>query len=198
MIHKKIELREERDFGQKFNAVFTFVQSNFKSFFKVIGLTVGPLALIGGFFFGLFFSNMSGMISSATEGTLPTWGLEIFVSYLLLGLASLWMMIAVYAFMAEYDGGNENITVEAVWKRGKSVIMPAIAFAFLTLLAIGFFAAIIFVLPVSNTVGIVFKALLAYGAILYVVIALSLVIPDMVIEQNGLFDSIARSFRLIS
>ena len=209
MIRKKIELREERDFGQKFNAVFTFVQTNFKPFIKVMALTVGPLALVGGFFFGLFysklfggvFSNLLGDTSLVSAGGIGTgnmsWIAEMLVSYLFLGLASLWMIIAVYAFMVEYDNGNENITIEAVWKRGKNKIWPSIGFGFLVVLAMIFFVVMIFVFPGNNVFGIVMKSLFVYTAIFYIMITLSLVVPNMVIEDAGLFESIGRSFTLI-
>ncbi|MDR1155175.1 MAG: hypothetical protein LBL04_10705 [Bacteroidales bacterium] len=198
MIRKKIELREERDFGQKFNAVFTFVQSNFKPFIKVIGLTVGPLALVGGFFFGLVYSKMLGMIGMVESSNMALLNMaELSFVYFFLGLASLWMMIAVYAYMAEYESGNENITIEAVWRRGKGKIWPTIGFALLIWLAMVIFVVIIFILPGNNAGGIVLKMLLAIAVILYVLITLSLVVPNMVIEGDGLFESIGRSFTLI-
>ena len=201
MIRKKLELREERDFGQKFNAVFTFVQTNFKSFIKVIGLTVGPLALIGGFFFGLFYSKIFGMMRSATGGDIPEVfgvGVDILIACLFLMLASLWMVIAVYAFMAEYADGNENITIEAVWKRGKGKIIPTIGFIFLIVVAISMFVGLVIVLP-GNDIGLVvaFKILLAFVVLFYVTFTLMLVLPDMVIEGSGVFESIERSFVLI-
>jgi len=200
MIRKKIELREERDFGQKFNAVFVFLQTNFKPFIRVIGLTVGPLALVGGFFFGLFFSKMSDLINISGGGSAPkvmSWVFEMFVSYFFLGLASLWMMIAVYAFMAEYDSGNENINIEAVWKRGKGKIWPAIGFGIISVLALIFLVAIIFVFPGNTGIAMVMKFLLVYVAMFYIMISLSLVLPNMLIENAGVFESIERSFILI-
>jgi hypothetical protein len=199
MIRKKIELREERDFGQKFNAVFTFVQSNFKPFIKVIGLTVGPLALVGGLFLGMFYSKVVGMIGMEPGNmTMLNSMAEFFISYFFLGVASLWMMIAVYAYMAEYEGGNENITIEAVWRRGKGKIWPIIRFAILTWLVMVLFMAVILILPGNNSAGgAVLKMLLIFSAIVYIAIVLSLVAPNMVIEGDGVFESIGRSFTLI-
>jgi len=200
MTHNKIELRELRDFGQKFNAVFTFVQSNFKSFFKVIGLTVGPLTLIGGFFFGLFYTNIfaiTGMTNSGDSMNVLSMMSNLIISYFFLGIASLWMMIAVYSFMAEYESGNENITIEAVWKRGKSKILPTIGFSFLSLLAIGFFVGIFALLPGSHALWIFLRVMIILVGVLYVLFSLTLVVPNMVIEDAGLFESIERSFKLI-
>ena len=212
MILKKTELREVRDFGQKFNAVFTFVQNNFKSFIKVIGLTVGPLALLGGLFYGLFYSEIFGGIFSGStfgsSGEIPgfmsvspdtiSWAAEMFMAYLFLGMASLWMTIAVYAFMAEYDSGNENITIEAVWKRGKGKIMPVIGAGMLTILVMVIFVVIIFILPGNESGGwIALKALLLCVVIFYIAITLSLLVPNMVIENAGVFESIERCFILI-
>ena len=211
MIRQKLYLREERDFGQKFNAVFTFVQTNLKPFLKVIGLTVGPLALVGGFFFGLFYTKVFGMIRTnlthtdigGTATNFMGWGAEMILSYIVLILASLWMMIAVYAFMAEYDSGNENITIEAVWKRGKSKILPAIGFMLLIVTAMIIFVALFAFLAGDFLAGgnsgwiVAFSVLLVFGAIFYVMIPLSLVLPDMIIGNSSVFKGIGRSFELI-
>jgi hypothetical protein len=200
MIHKKIELREIRDFGQKFDAVFTFVRTNFKSFFKVIGLTVGPLALIGSFFFGLVYSNLFNITSLAATGNsmdVMSWIGNLIISYFFLGAASLWMMIAVFSFLAEYDRGNENITIEAIWKRGKSKILPTFVFGILTILAMILFVAIVVVIPGNNALGISLKVLIIIVGVFYVMFTLMLVVPNMVIEDAGLFGSIGRSFSLI-
>jgi hypothetical protein len=198
MIRKKIELREERDFGQKFNAVFTFVQSNFKPFIKVIGLTVGPLALVGGFFFGMVYSKMLSTDALAGLDSMVYPIAELLLAYFFLILASLWMMIAVFAYMAEYESGNENITIEAVWRRGKGKIWPTIGFALLTgLAAVILMMIATFALPGYNAGGIFLKMLLVMAALVYVMVTLSLVIPDMVIGGDGLFGSIGRSFALV-
>ena len=200
MNRKKIELREERDFGQKFNAVFTFIQSNFKPFVKVIAFTVGPLAIVGGVFFGLFFSKFSSLMGLAA-GDNPDyfgWFAEIAVSYFFLGAASLWMTIAVFSYMAEYEKGNENITIEAVWNRGKGKIWPVIGFSLLIIPVMVIVALIIFALPGNENAGIIIlKMLLLYVAIFYVMITLSLVVPNMVIDDAYLFESIGRGFVLI-
>ena len=200
MNRKRIELREERDFGQKFNAVFTFVQSNFKPFVKIMAFTVGPLAIVGGLFFGLFFSKLSDLEGLAAENNIGLFGgfAEVVISYLFLGIASLWMTIAVFSYMSEYEKGNENITIEAVWNRGKGKIWPVIGFSLLFIPAIVIVAFIIFALPGNENAGvIILKMLLLYIAIFYVMITLSLVIPNMVIDDAYLFESIGRSFVLI-
>ena len=130
---------------------------------------------------------------------LASLGAEMLISYFLLGLASLWMTIAVYAFMAEYADGNQNISIEAVWKRGKNKIMPAIGFMLLIVLAMIVFVALVFVIPGNNSaLGIAFKLLLVCGLIIYVMIVISLVLPNMVIDDSGVFESIGRSFELIN
>ncbi len=204
MIIKKLDLREERNFGQKFDAVFSFVQANFKSFLKVIVFSVGPLALIGSIFFGMFYSKIFGMMGLGNVSDIPDpssigfYLTEMGFAYLFLGLASLWMVIAVYSYMVEYDKGNDNITVEAVWNRGKNKILPTIGFGMLVILAVVLFTIIIFAVPGNSAGGIALKALIFIVALFYVMVTLSLTIPIMVIEDADLFQSIGRSFSLIS
>ena len=179
---KEINLREERDFGQKLNASFAFVQANFKSLVKVIFLLVGPLIILGGFFFGLSYSEM---MNNALAGAMETMdGYEeitnLLVSYFFLGLGSFWMQVVVYSYMAEYLDGNRNIGVEDVWKRASKKIFKGILTAFLIsiMVVLGF---ILFIIP-----GI------------YLMIALSLAFPIIIFEDRDVFESIGRSFTLIS
>ncbi len=198
MIRKEMNLREERDFGEKFNAVFTFLQINFKSFIKVILLTAGPLILLGGIFFGTFYSKIVNMtfLGTISDNYLLSNFMEIGISYFFLGLAAIWLTIAVYAFMAEYLAGNRNITIEAVWNRGKGKILPVIGFGLLVGIAAMMVTAFFVVIP-GGTGSMIIRVLLIVVLLMYIFITLSLVIPNMVIENDGLFESIGRSFSLI-
>ncbi|MDR2040402.1 MAG: hypothetical protein LBQ60_21000 [Bacteroidales bacterium] len=198
MNYKEINLREIRDFGEKFNAVFSFVQLNFKSLFKIILFTVGPLILLGSIMFGMLYSNAIDVMSLDLDEGLTTLNsaFEGIFANLLLGLASLWMMIAIYAYMAEYAGGNRNISIETIWNRGKTYILPIIGFGIVFFIVLILAMVIIVAIPIPQNM-MFFKVLLASILLFYIFIAVSLTFPIMIIEKKPLIESINRSFFLI-
>src|SRR4030095_16976414 len=109
----KINLREERDFSQKINAVFTFLQQNFKPLFKSLIFIAGPSALIGGIFMGMYQSNTLAVLNDGIDTTVRSSRnpflmiQEIFTPNYL--LAILFMIITfilvfltVFGYLAEY------------------------------------------------------------------------------------------------
>ncbi|MDX5436829.1 MAG: hypothetical protein LPK03_06515, partial [Pontibacter sp.] len=71
---QKINFREERDFGEKLNATFYFIRTNFKALGNAMLLYVTPVALLAGIFSGLHQSrlfqtlNGEGAYASRTLG----------------------------------------------------------------------------------------------------------------------------------
>ncbi len=176
---KEINLREQRDFGQKFNAVFTFVQQNLKPLFKCVLFMVGPLVLVGGIFYGIFYTKV--MTASVMGSSLDEFSnlSNTLLSYLFLGAASLWLQIVVLTYMAEYLSGNRTITPATVWNRAKGKIGSVIGAAF--------------VMGIMIMIG--FILLLVPGV--YLAIVLSLAIPVLIFEDKVVFDAIGRCFSLI-
>ena len=140
-----IILQQERDFGDKINATFSFVSQNFKTLFLLLIYFAGPLGLIGGIANGIIQSSMLGLASQSTKknhGTSPS---EIFadsfgknfsyifsfnylISITFLILASISVAITTYAFIIEYrDRENkETITIERVWARMRVILLPVL------------------------------------------------------------------------
>lgn len=199
MIQRELNLREERDFGQKFNAVFSFIQQNAKSFLKTLLLLVGPLVLLGGIFLGMVYSKMFGAVGNVEllESDMPFSGSsiwEMLLSNLFLSLASVWLGIVVYAYMAEYLAGNRNITIEAVWERGKGKILPVIGIGFIIFFTIMVVTLAFVFIPLGP---IWLRMIILVCLAMYFAIVVSLAIPIMIIEDEPIFESIGRSFTLI-
>ena len=136
MKKETIILQQERDFGDKINATFSFVSQNFKTLFLSLLYFAGPLGLIGGIANGIVQSSMLGLASQSTKKNYGTSPSEIFadsfgknfsyiysfnylISITFLILASITVAITTYAFIIEYrDGENkESITIERVWAK---------------------------------------------------------------------------------
>lgn len=65
MKKETIILQQERDFGDKINATFSFVSQNFKTLFLSLLYFAGPLGLIGGIANGIVQSSMLGQIGDS-------------------------------------------------------------------------------------------------------------------------------------
>ena len=140
-----IILPQERDFGDKINASFSFISQNFKTFFLSLLYFAGPLSLIGVIANGIVQSNNLGFDSADKVKPLLRNAGDIFadyfgdslahlftISYLIatifLILASVTVAIAVYAFMIEYNKAEnqEAITIERVWARMQTIFLPVL------------------------------------------------------------------------
>jgi hypothetical protein len=138
-----ILLQQERDFGDKINASFTFVSQNFKTLFLSVLYFAGPLSLIGGIANGIVQSNNLEFASSGAakpRGTSPgeifanSFGnsmtqfftLNYLIAIIFLILASVTVAITVYAIMLEYNENPEALSIERVWARMKTIFLPVL------------------------------------------------------------------------
>ena len=138
-----IILQQERDFGDKINASFTFVSQNFKTLFLSVLYFAGPLSLIGGIANGIVQSNNLDLTTSGTakpRGTSPgevfanSFGnsmsqfftLNYLIAIIFLILASVTVAITVYATMLEYKENPEALSIDRVWARMKTIFLPVL------------------------------------------------------------------------
>ena len=145
MKKETIILQQERDFGDKVNATFSFVSQNFKTLFLSLLYFAGPLGLVGGIANGIVQSSMLGLASQSTKKNYGTSPSEIFadsfgknfsyifsfnylISITFLILASITVAITTYAFMIEYGNreNEESITIEDVWARIRTIFLPVL------------------------------------------------------------------------
>lgn len=159
-----ILLQQERDFGDKINASFTFVSQNFKTLLLSVLYFAGPLSLIGGIAQGIVQSNNLAFSTSGAAKPRGTNAGEIFansfgdsfahiltlnylIAIIFLILASVTVAITVYALMLEYKENAESLTVERVWARMQTIFLPVLGSYGVTIL--------IFILIVLAFVGII-------------------------------------------
>ena len=143
MKNETIILQQERDFGDKINASFTFVSQNFKTLFLSVLYFAGPLSLIGGIANGVVQSNNLAFASSGAAKPRGTSAGEIFansfgdsfthlltlnylIAVIFLILASVTVAITVYAMMLEYKENPESLTIERVWARIQTIFLPVL------------------------------------------------------------------------
>ncbi len=185
-----LELRHERDFGQKLNATFQFVTRHFKPFSLCLLYIVAPVALLAGIVGGLYQSQVLSLVTRRSgTGSVDTstfsimsrfFSPEYWLTLLFSGLAGVLLSLTVCSFLAEYEAaGNRPPDVSTVWLR----VRQSLGWGFLLSLALFFiilFASIFLLIP-----GI------------YLAIALSLSAMALVQERLDLGEAMSRSYRLV-
>jgi hypothetical protein len=174
MKNETILLQQERDFGDKINASFTFVSQNFKTLFLSVLYFAGPLSLIGGIAQGIVQSNNLAFTTSGAAKPRGTNAGEIFansfgdsfahiltlnylIAIIFLILASVTVAITVYAMILEYNENPESLTIERVWARMQTIFLPVLGSYGVTIL--------IFILIVLAFVGIIGALVSGLGGI---------------------------------
>ncbi len=164
MKNETIVLEQERDFGDKINASFTFVSQNFKTLFLSVLYFAGPLSLIGGIANGIVQSNNLAFSTSGAAKPRGTNVGEIFansfgdsfahlltlnylIAIIFLILASVTVAITVYAIMIEYKENPESLTIERVWARMQTIFLPVLGSYGITVL--------IFILGIIALIGVI-------------------------------------------
>jgi hypothetical protein len=169
-----IILEQERDFGNKINASFTFVSQNFKTLFLSVLYFAGPLSLIGGIAQGIVQSNNLAFSTSGIAKPRGTNAGEIFansfgdsfahlltlnylIAIIFLILASATVGITVYAMMIEYKENPESLSVERVWARMQTIFLPVLGSYGITIL--------IFIMIVIAIVAIIATLISGVGGV---------------------------------
>jgi hypothetical protein len=174
-----INLREERDFGTKFNATFQFARQNVKNLSLSLLLLGTPLMLASNLFVAYIQSDLQMNAMDYSSG-LPNgfWYMYMILIPVYL-LAYSWLMAVTYSYITEYLNGNRDITPGQVFKRTlKNIVKIVVAGIITTIITI--LAFFLLVIP-----GI------------YVAVAITFVNVIIIVEDGPVFGSISRSFSLI-
>jgi len=185
-----LELRHERDFGQKLNATFQFVTRNFKPFSLCLLYIVAPVALLAGIVGGLHQSQVLALMprpSISVNNGLNTFSMmsrlfapEYWLTLLFTGIAGVLLSLTVCSFLAEYEAaGNRPQEVSVVWARVRQSLGGGLVLS----LAVFFLFVLAFVFLIIPGI--------------YVAVALSLSAMALVQERLGVGEAISRSYRLV-
>ena len=218
-----IILQQERDFGDKINASFTFVSQNFKTLFLSVLYFAGPLSLIGGIANGIVQSNNLDFASSGVVKPRGTSTSEIFanslgdgfthlltlnylIAIIFLILASITVAMTVFSIMMEYQENPESLTVERVWARIQTVFMPILgSYAILILIfmvIIVAFAAVIgaMITGVGGVLGgflVGIIGIIGFIVVIYFFVTLSLSPAIVAYEGVGAWEALGKAKFLI-
>ncbi len=186
----EIILEEERDFGAKINATFTFIKQEFKPLFTVVVYLVLPLGLIVGTVYGIFNSSLYASMNnsfntgedaytSSTAQFLALFsGLGI-LTMLLFFVSYVFLFSVVISYLKLYKEGKRNIQPSDVWSE---------AFKHLPTLFVLF--VVNYFLTIAACIALIIPGI-------YVGVTLTLSSFILVFEGGGLGQAITGSFALI-
>jgi hypothetical protein len=197
-----MELRQERDFGEKINATFTFVVENWRPLVNALLLLVLPISMLSGVFAALQQNEIRNSITDLTQNLpkgsnneiaalldsyLKMWngltGSSFFVVSIIVGfLSQLLLVMTVNAYMLAYlDNKARPIDLNTILVYIKKHIVAVV------------------VNRIAVFVVLIFATLAFFFPLLYLFLPLS-VFPTMVImaENNTAIGAIGRSISLIS
>ena len=207
---READFRRERDFGAKVGATFEFVAAQFRPLFKCLVYFVLPGALLAGIGMGLFVSNILAIIPMAGPSghgaritqTLPNTPFTT-TSVLGIGLASMGFMAAflllsstVYAFVRvrintpAQEAVKPNEVWAFVWRRLGRMVRAMLVLSLLMLAIAGVLMGCLAPLGPGFVFLIVFPAFWA-------IICLTLYLPILWMEDDGIWAALRRSFYLI-
>ncbi len=174
-----INLREERDFGEKFNATFQFARQNFKNLSLSLLFLGAPLMIVANLFVAYFQTEIVMSSVDYTKGLPDDFWLKYLIIIPVYIIAYSWLMTVSLSYMTEYLNGNREITPGQVFNRASRNIGKIIVAGIITTIMIGF-ATMLLLIP-----GI------------YVAVAVTFVYVIIIVEDGPIFESIGRSFSLI-
>ncbi len=178
----KIKLYEQRDFGDKINATFTFLRQNFIPLGKSLLYIAGPVIVVVGIISALnatrLFFNDGDFSEQEAFSFAGSMGL-ISLFTMLSGALVIGIVYSYFSLYAERDD-YDNISVSEVWARTQAHLLPILlSLVIMTILII---------------VGFVF--LIIPGFILLA--ALSFIFILQVKERLSFGEAFSRCFRLVS
>lgn len=184
---ERIELRQERDFSEKFNATFNFIKNNFKNYLWIMLVLIAPLAVVQSVFLNYFQGYITGFMG---DSTFQSGGLDmgefagnLISMYLILLLVFAvfytWMQTVVMAYLKLYLDGTNPITVGAV----------------AGLAAKKFFRILGLVVLIGIITILGFMLCIIPG--IYISISLIMVPLIVFFEGDPAFEAFGRSFKLI-
>jgi hypothetical protein len=189
MQHEPVKFKQVRDFGDVFNATFSFIGAEYKNLGKAVLYYALPFLIITAisgvllsieqqkFYSSAMFTGAADLNSSfSAMADIYKYTFLILFAYMI-GMSML--QCTLYSYIKLYvNKGKDQFTVEDVWHEMKQYILPVIGISIILGILI-FIGMVLCLLP---------------GIILAVY--LSLIFPAYIFEDRGFGDSFNRSFQL--
>ena len=202
---RKIEIRKERDFGQKFNVTIEFIRQEFKPIMKGIIYISGPFIVLASLMGAYYQRNSISLLSFSIENqdllTDDFW-ISAVALILFSMLAYIFIFAVVNEYVKRYQDSQKSLEINALWEGVKSALpgyfISTLGYSgllfFASLVAgfvfAGFIALNIFIINMFLVVGLVIGVFFSF-------VLLYLTFVTYNTEHAGLFGSIRRTLSLL-
>jgi len=190
MVNKSINFKQERDFGDLFNATFSFIAQEYKRLGTAILYFTVPFMLLSSIATTFYFEKNQEITQSLKNaGNSDPMAIFSKIGSLFgyIGLMSFFTIIAstilfctVFGYIKLYVRGGEDFTVNDVWREAMKNFWRLLG------------ASIV----VGLVVGIGFVLCIIPG--IYLGVALSIIFCILVFEEKNFSESFSRSLKLIN
>lgn len=192
MEQNEINFRQEREFGDLFNATFAFIRNEYKQLGKAILYFVVPLMLLASIL-GVYatLQSQKGIMGLQSEEFTddPTaifsyifdsvFTAHYWLFLLCAAVANTLLTCTVLGYIKLYvTKGKDNFTTNELWTLVSKIFLPVLGATILSGFVIGLGLILCFIPGV------------------YLGVSLSLLLPIIVMEGKGIGDSFSRSFKL--
>lgn len=188
-MNEPIELRKTRDFGQIISDSFIFIKENFKQLFTALLVVCGIFIVIGTITSVMQYEGMMGLYSGIFSSRPNTYDfanynesyiLSALFNGLILMLLEVFIHLVTFCYISVYlQKGNQKPKLEEVWGYFR--------YYFFRVLGAGI---VVLIVTLAGTIFCVIPGI-------YLGVALSLVIPIIIMENTSFGYAFNKSFRLI-
>lgn len=181
-MENKIELYQQRDFGQVISATFDFIRQNFKPIFKSLLFICGPVLLLLLVFQHLYLSSIFTNYRPGSSNLLAIYTSPYYFASIFLGLLENGIVCCViYGYISLYGKkGHGNVSFQDVL----DLVKRKVGIIILATIVVG----------IMMVVGFVF--LLIPGIFLGIA---TIAVPAIILnEELGIGEAISKSFKLTS
>jgi len=179
---KDIYIQKQRNFGEIFNATFTFIRQEFKKFAKSLLFFSGPFILIGSILIGYGQFSLISLTENISSFSNISVVYILGIFFILLSMTVIINTVLSYVDIYIKLGSN-NFQVEDVWTKVKQ--------NFMKILGTNLLITIIYI-PIAIISIILFEI-----PFIYVAVATQLIYPILYFEKLSFGKAFYRCFKLI-
>lgn len=179
-----MKLYKQRPFGEKINAVFSFLRGNAGPYFKAMFAISGPIAILTAVMYFILFQTLLEMGATQPTTTDYFFSTEYFVNLGGTALLGLLLVISIglvnFGYMKLYHKNQEDQpSLGQVWSEVRKYLLKALG--------------LYIIASILTYLGL----FLLFIPGIYVAVTMSLTVPIMLNDNKGVFGSIGRAFDLI-
>ncbi len=206
---ERVELQQQRDFGEKINATFEFLKLNFSTFYRGILFIICPIAVVAGIASSFIAFQPADLVKAIMNSDIQEisklqgdmYGIEYFAS-LILGLIGFILLPAyVYSYMRKYLENDDDFSVASLFSATLSEFLRTLGASIVLILIvfISYFIGVFATVLMGQIAGFFafFGGLGTICLVFYLTTVFFLVYPIMLVEKQNFGTALSKSFYLV-